>query len=95
MKLISKLLLIMYFCFALTGITYAAGSITAGIFVLSLNPALIDLGEQGYSQMQTDAKIPIKIQLIDFAQDIPQMQCYDWSNVRQENEKLFAFLCEI
>ena len=96
MKLISKMILLMYLCAALNGIAYAGGSISAGITALNLNSCATDVYKQKYTQMpQLSEILSIKNALTNFAQDVPQMQGYDWSKKREENKKLFVFLCEI
>ncbi len=92
MKLISKIILLMYLCVVLNGIAYAGGSISA----LNLTPCAADGYEQKYMQIpQLPEILSGKNALSNFAQDIPQMQGYDWSTVRQENKRLCVFLCEI
>ncbi|MCG2712942.1 MAG: hypothetical protein L6416_11565 [Candidatus Omnitrophica bacterium] len=96
MKLISKMILLMYLCVALNGIAYAGGIISTGIAAINLNSRVTDVCEQKDTHIaQLSENLSIKNALTDFVQDIPQMQAYDWSKVRQENKKLFAFLCEI
>jgi len=86
----------MYLCVALNGMAYAAGSISAGIGALNLNSCTAAVYEQDYAGVpQLSEILSVENGLSDFAQDIPQMQGYDWSRVRQENKKLFSFLCEI
>ncbi len=93
MKLISKMILLMYLCTALNGMAYAGGSISAGIAALNLNSCAINVK---YTQIPRLSKsLSIKDDLIDFAQDIPRMRGYDWPRVRQENKKLFTLLCRI
>lgn len=93
MRLVSKLVLIICLCSALNGMAYA-GSISAGISVLSISPCAADSRNNEYALSNMPEK-SIKMSLVDFVQDIPQMQGYDWSNVKQENKKLLAFLREI
>lgn len=96
MKLISKVILVMYLCVALNGMTYAGDIISAEICALNLKLCATYVYEQNSAQISHMPEIlSEKTALSDFVQDIPQMQGYDWSNVKQENKKSFAFLCEI
>ena len=96
MKLISKIILMMYLCVALNGMAYAAGSISAGIGVLNINSCAADFYEQKYNQIpRPDVNLYTKNALTVFVQDIPKMNGFDWSEVREENKKLSAFLYEI
>ncbi len=93
MKLISKLLLIVYLCTVLSSMAYASNSISVG---LSLNPGATYLYNQKDCQLkQLSVEKSFNAALTDFVQDLPQMQDYDWNRARENNKKLFKFLSEI
>ncbi len=96
MRLISTIILLMYLSVAINGIAYAGVNASAGFSALNLNSTAAAVYEQDYARMSPLPKrLSAKDALSDFAQDIPQMQGYDWSRIRQENNKLFALFCEI
>lgn len=95
MKLMSKLLLIMYLTVSLNGLAYAAGSLNGGISIISLYSVAPDLNiPSDFPVKQLVEGLSVEKNLNDFLQNIPRMQGYDWSNVKQENSKLFAVLCD-